>query len=262
MNMDVIVTWPDSMDYPVFRQFLSRYRGKFNKILIPIMKTNRAKSYKYVDFLRKEAFAEFNNEVQIEIIEDFEVKGDWRSSAINAALDRSTATWVWFTEQDFFILEPDAFFNRVLEGSKKSDFIVFRDDLRYHPACMFVKRELIDKTKRDFGIVEGESDHFGKFVDEAISIMSVNPAKPEIIALTQLNLIKTRDYYHMDGLTHNYHLVQDGTKENIYKPAEFFAYNSYARMVQVPQSEEFIKLTFQTDFLLAPLSRFFLGGTL
>lgn len=246
------------MDYPVFRQFLHRHHGKFAKILIPIMKTNRPKFHNYLEFLKTKAFEGLSN---VEIIEDFTVQGDWRSCAVNAALDRSTATWVNFIEQDFFMAEPDLFYNRILDGIKKSDFIVFRDDLRYHPAFMLVKRELIDKTKRDFGIVEGEKDHFGKFVDQAIDIMSVNPAKPKILALTELNLIKTRDFYHMDGLTHNYHLVQDGTKENIYKPAEFMMYNFYARMAQVPHDEEFIKLTFKADFLLAPLSRFFLGGT-
>lgn len=257
MTIDLIVTWPDSLDYPIFRQFLHRAQGKFNKILIPIMPTNRPQSHNYTKFLKETAFADMPN---VEFVEDYPVKTDWRNAAVNAALDRSTATWAWFTEQDFFALDHDDFFNKIIDGSKVSDLMVFRDGDRFHPACMFVTRELINKTSRDFGIVEGQKDHFGKFIDEAIDIMSVHPTRNQIVALTQLGLVKSRDFYHMDGLTHNYHLVEDGIKDTVYKPAEFIMYNSYARMAQVPQSEEFIKLTFKADLLLAPIVKMFLGG--
>lgn len=255
-SFDLIVTWPDSLDYPIFRQFLKNHRAKFNRVLIPIMKANRPSGVNYVNFLREQAFTDMG----VELIEDYEVKGDWRSSAINAALDRSDGSHVWFTEQDFFIKNTENFYNKILDGIKLTDFIVFRDNLRLHPALMIVKRELINKTKRDFGIEEGKSDHFGKFAEQCIEIMSVNPIKPRIYALQELGLIETRDYYHMDGLTHNYHLVMDGQKENIYKPAEFILYNNYARLAQAPQSPEFLTLTFQADQLIAPLTKFFLGA--
>lgn len=244
MKPDLIITWPTSCDFPVWRSFLRNNRFRFDKVFIVMSNTNVG--HDYSSFLES-AFK--NDDVVFIEKGDYIDLGDWRSSAVNAALAQSKAEWVWFTEQDFFIEDPEAFFKRVDDLSTKNDFLYVTEQDRVHPACMFVKREFIDKTKKDFGVVPDKVDHFGIFVQD----LEKAEAKSELIG-------EMGDmFYHMNGLTHNYKLIEDGTTESIYQPGLFQLYNAYARMQAVEQSPEFLNLSFKVDALLSPICKFFRG---
>ena len=246
MRPDLIITWPTGCDFPVWRNFLRENRAKFKDVFI-IMSESHGKN-DFTSFLVK-SFEDMKVNVTIKRAGTYIQLEDWRNSAVHAALAASTSEWVWFTEQDFFIRKPDEFFLKAEQLAELHDVIYVTEGERIHPACMFVRRSVLDKTSRDFGIVPGKMDHFGKFVDE----LSKNNARMVEIGHPG------KEYYHMNGLTHNYRLIEEGHIKNIYQPGLFQLYNAYARLQPVPQDPNFIYLTYKVDLLLAPISRFFMG---
>lgn len=223
MKVDLIISWPKSMDYPLWRDYIVRRTGRFNKIIIVFTETSEGIDYSdgIIEHLK-------NASKKFLFIHSGPVdpNEDWRNRAINQALTYSTAPWVWFTEQDFFIYDDDAFWRTVEEQQDGHDVIGYHEGDRLHPACMLVRRSAIDKTRRDFGIVPGVLDHFGKFVldlqDQGVCIFTL-PYQGR----------RTPDqlFYHMNGLSHNLSLVQRGEKP-VYKHEEFDRYLTISLMVK------------------------------
>lgn len=244
MRADLILTWPTGCDFPVWRNFLRENRSKFNQVFVTM-----SESYGKHDY---SSFLEENlkdDKVTFRRAGTYIDTGDWRDAAVNTALANSKAEWVWFTEQDFFIKDPDKFFRDVEELAKENDVIYVLEGDRIHPACMFVKRTFVDKTRKDFGIIPDKADHFGKFVDD------LSNAGAKMVKIGEMG----REYFHMNGLTHNYRLIEDQQIKNIYQPGLFQLYNSYARMQPVVQDPYFIRLSWKVDLLLSPIARFFMG---
>lgn len=157
-NCDIIVSWPDNMDYPLFRDFLATHKQMFNKVYIVFTKTNLGVDY--TDFVEKSLKDE-----RIVFIRPPELeKGqDWRDQAVNLALAQSKAEWVWFVEQDLFVLDP-AFWGIIRRGMAHFDVIGYNDGTtRFHPSNLWVKRSAINNTRKDFGILPDKLDHFAKF---------------------------------------------------------------------------------------------------
>ncbi len=141
---------------------------------------------------------------------------DWRSVAVNQALDVCTSNWVWFTEQDFFVVSA-AFWALIARLMLDHDVIGYQDGAtRLHPCCLFVKRHVINATHRDFGIVPDKLDHFARF----FTSLRLSGAK---IAKIQPSYNGTEIWYHMNGLSHNMTLLSRGELVG-YKPDEFLGY--------------------------------------
>lgn len=243
MSIDIVLTWPTSMDYPIWRSFIRKNRHLFGKVLIAFMDAHRKEDY--TSFV-KQAMSDDG----VTFVEGYQVKEDWRDSAVQACLKQANAEWIWFTEQDFFIRCPEEFFHSIGEKMGKTDIISFEEGDRIHPACLFVKTALVKSRSRNFGVQPDISDHFGQFVAQLAveeSSWANIPGK------------NGEDYYHMNGLTHNLHLVADGIPENIYKPAELLMYCNYSRMQEVEQDVRFITLTMYADYYLMPIVKFFTG---
>lgn len=246
MTIDLVITQPTSCDFPIWRNFLRHNREKFGKVIIVMAKSNGKNDY--TGFLTE---AMRQDDVLIRPAGSYIETNDWRDSAVKTALLNSDAEYVWFTEQDFFIANPSEFFAQVntLINAGNQFIYVKEGGERIHPCCMIVKRSLIEKTRKDFGIIPDKSDHFGKFVAD---ILAQKPKMQEIGTTG-------KDYFHMNGLTHNYNLIEIGQTDNVYQPGLFQLYNSYARMQDVPQDPRFINLSFKVDELLSPIVKFFRG---
>lgn len=248
MTIDLIVTWPTGCDFPIWRNFLRHNRERFENVFV-IMSNSNTK-HDYSSFL-KGAFAKEN--VHFRTHDSYVQMEDWRNAAVNCGLMNSKADYVWFTEQDFFIHDPSTFFAQVHTAIKAgTDVLYIKQGDRIHPACLFVKRSVIEKTRKDFGIEPGKSDHFYKFVKD---LEAQNLKMKEIDG-------EGKSWLHLNGLTHNYALIesQDPQKiQNVYQPGLFQLYNNYARIQQVEHDPYFINLTFQVDAYLSPICRFFSG---
>jgi hypothetical protein len=138
--------------------------------------------------------------------------GDWRDCAVNQLLDIMEPTeHVLFLEQDFLIKDK-SFFRRLFK--EDHDFLYYLERERIHPAFAVVRRDLIEKTRRDFSATP-DKDHFGHFFEEISAL-----ATGEDID----NWVKWKeDYYHMQGLTQNYKCFQ--YQDPFFRPQTFFYFN-------------------------------------
>jgi|SRR5581483_10105246 len=147
--------------------------------------------------------------------------GEWRNIATNIGLNQSVSEWILFLEQDFFWKQR--FMDTVLQAMKAYDVIGFWEANRLHPAFLLIKREWIAKTTKDFDPVPDKLDHFGSFSWELVN-MGI-----KIGELEKLGLEMKIDWYHMQGLTHNYNLCRDNNHSSVFKKDEFLTYHKYAR---------------------------------
>jgi hypothetical protein len=201
MVPDLIISWPRNCDYPLWRQFIAKNRWLFNNVVIVFTETNQGHDYR--DFIR----ISLTSVPGITILESPETNGeDWRHVAVTHALNvidtLEPADWVFFTEQDFFITS-DRFWDEVLKAEKEGNEVIatLEGSLRIHPSCIFIKRSLLNKTKRYFGVVAGVCDHFGQLQKDLEEI------EPKIHFIM-------RNYHHMVGLSHNMTLAYNGQEPN------------------------------------------------
>lgn len=225
MNMDVILSWPRNTDFPLFREFLHVNRSLFQKVIIVFTETHQGDDYR--DFLR---YALAQDDITFVDIQPTPPGRDWRDIAVNKALEYSTGEWVWFTEQDF--TGKPILFSEVekIMFNGYADMVGAYDSKRLHPCCIFIRRELLNLTSRNFGIVPDKLDHFGVLQQE---LERINPTQ---------NPLPKEWYTHMNGLTHNMNLIYHGQDPN-YKPEEFKDYLTRCLLVSsVPKDERFIRL--------------------
>ena len=192
-RIDVIVCWPRSCDYPLWRQFIRDERHRFYRVLA--MFTEHS-GHDYSDWLRA-------NCPDVEFVDSFIRDGDWRDGAVNAALDISTSNRVWFTEQDFFITDP-SFWDAegVVVGFNAGD------GRPLHPASLFVNRDLIPLTSRYFG--PEPVDHFYTFGTELCGLI-----EPTLM---------TSGFEHLQGTTQNHSLIDSGEDAGVFRRDRFRDY--------------------------------------
>ena len=200
---DLIIVWPKSIDYPLFRYNLARFRHYFEQVYIAI--SDNGVTEDYTNFLTNNI-----TNVHFKAIPRVAAGQDWRNVAVNTMLEKATSDHVLFLEQDFLI--RDERFFEVLLNQHEYDFIYYDEDGRIHPGCALVPRYLIDKTSKDFSARPPAYDHFGLFFLE-IGRMSVSAD------LEMIGLHKGEDFLHLSGCTQNYFA------KPFHKPNQFKSYN-------------------------------------
>jgi molybdopterin-guanine dinucleotide biosynthesis protein A len=220
---DVIISWPRNCDYPLWRQFIHDNRQRFNQVIVVFTETHNGEDYR--DFVRKAMAKDW---VLFADNPPVPPGADWRDVAVRHALLQSyNAEWIWFTEQDFFIDNPDDFFttvNALAEAGK--DWVGVYDQSRLHPCCIFIKRPLLNVIKKDFGAKPPHYDHFGLIQQQIEELSTINEIKGGFV--------------HMAGLSHNMRLVTEGGLPN-YKPDQFNMYLAKTLLVNVPLDQRYLK---------------------
>ena len=225
--VDIICSHPKHLDYPLWRQQIHRDRAMFDRVIVVFtdMSVNSDERI-FIQEAMKHDDVNFMNSERAQSGED------WRNKAVNLALSFSKSEWVLFTEQDFIITNPQAFWEKINNNIKNRnlDVISFTEGNRPHPAFMLVKRKYIDKTNKNFGVVPDKHDHFYKFFDDLLHTNA------------QVGYFsKTDDFYHLNGLSQNMYLLQTGQKPN-FRPEEFKKYLQNCLAVEVPIQPEFNKI--------------------
>lgn len=218
---DVILVWGRNVDFPLWRQFLRDNRQRFGKVIIAWMESHSGDDYR--DFIRysmQQDNVTFLDAPTQEELHDI----DWRHASIHKALPLVTSNWIWFTEQDFFPTD-EIFWEMVYSASDKAEAIGVKSGDRLHPCSLFMTVEALNKTNRFFGIVTGESDHFGQIQAD--------------IERFGINLVVINDHYkHMNGASHNFRLITEGQDAN-YMPDDFADYLKKCLEVNVPIDSRF-----------------------
>lgn len=221
---DIIVSWPRNCDYPLWREYIRNNRRFFNEIIIAFTETHQG--YDYRKFIRDAMFLDHVNFIDPRPLAAGE---DWRNVAINSALLHSyNAEWVWFTEQDFIVLNNEIFWGILEIGEQTCDIIATYQGDRMHPCNIMVKRTLLNKTSRNFSIIPNKSDHFSIF-------------QKEIEALQCPIYKHDMGYYHFNGLSHNMTLLERGEAPN-YQIDKFKEWLQASLSVSVPLHEHFVTM--------------------
>lgn len=217
LKADILVTWPRNTDYPLFRLWLEKNQDKYNKVIISWTGVEENEIHKSIGYLLPPSKAVF-----VDAERSDEYADDWRNAATNSGLDASESEWVWFLEPDFFM---DTDMPYVLsDAMKTNNCIGFYEANRLHPACLLIKRDIVEKTKRNFSANhDRQLDHFCMFTEEVENVCTPT-------TLQSLDV----SYYHMQGITHNYSLLRQGEKIG-YKPDEFYLYNQKCLELQPKQ---------------------------
>ncbi len=240
---DLFLVWPTDIDHPLYRKFIRDWGELFaNRIFIHI--NNVHASLDLSDFVEK-WFIEHSPVKTVFFREELRGGWDWRNQFVNTMLAKSTAECLWFPEQDFFVREPEKFFGIVDKEMDIHKLISFRQTNRWHPACIFARREDIDKTCLDFGAhPEVGFDHFG-FVTRDMD--KLGPC----VDLEDIGLKNKEDWFHHNGMWWNYVLAARGEVPN-FDPVNFSAYNKATRECPIEQDPRYIELTYKVDQLLGP----------
>ena len=240
-TVDVLSQYCLHCDYPIWREHLKKYRDKFNKVIL-----YPNEYYRDLDF---KAFAKENiKETWVENhVIDWTTPGiDWRQAEVEPMLELSDSEWVYFSEQDWFVKDWDKFYEAIFKAMEEgADAIGWMNPTHFpylHPACFFVKRELLDKTKLDFRChseING-GDHF------AMITRDLEKLGAKIVTTEEMGFKYWKDCFHLGGVTGNY-VDSYNPDFEFHRPNIFYVYNYWTRKANVEQSPEFLQLSLDIE---------------
>ena len=239
MNVDIISQHCVFNDYPIFRYNIQRYRSKFKKV---ILYPSRHHGVIDLESWLKKSFGSPVTWVDPVSI-DYGVE-DWRQAETTPCLKQSTAEWIWFTEQDFFVDNWDWFFETVEDAMRTHDAVGWWNETAFpyiHPCSFFIKRELLEKTQKDFRAhpeIPG-CDHF------AMITRDIEKIGGKIARLQDMGWKNWDSAFHLGGLTYPYQNWKgDGTDHfGVGNVEAFYVYDYWSRMAPVFQSDDYINLS-------------------
>lgn len=226
---DIIMVHPSYLDFPISRAILLQFRHLFNKVIICFTNLPTAKELK-MDL--RGFVKQWGVPKGIYVESEPTGSDDWRHHATTLALEKSTAHWVLFLEQDFVF--GSKFIEKLLIPT---DFEVvgFKED-RFHPACLLVKREALDKTDKNFAVTKDVGDHFGNLSKQLENVAKCG-------TFEDINISQKEDsWFHYAGITQNYYLCIKEQYDQLHQPRLFGIYNELAMKAPVMQHSAFLTL--------------------
>lgn len=247
MNVDKILQWCIFSDYPLFRAHAKKYRDKVNKI---ILYPSRQHGVLDLEQFAKDVFKEtWVDPVPI----NYGIE-DWRQAETIPCLKYSNSEWLWFSEQDFFVKNWDKFYEDIELAMHYSDMIGWWNPTHFpyiHPSCLFIKREMLEKTQKDFRAhpeING-ADHFAMLTKDVQTIGG------KITTLQDLGYEDWKDAFHLGSLTYTFQDWKGGTESDrigARSPEAFMVYNYWMRKVEIQQNSEFLKLSEEIETFFKP----------
>jgi len=227
-------------DYPHHRANLKKYRDRINKIILYPSRHHGFRDFE--GFLKEQIKETWAEPVEI----DFSTE-DWRQAETTPLLKYSDAEWLWFREADFFVDDWDKFYTDVDKLLKTSDMFGWYQYSHFkggfvHPCCNFIKRELFEKTQKDFKAhpeIDG-CDHFAMLTRDAEKLGA------KIVKLQDIGYKDWENAFHLGGMSYP---AQNWGSDRIFgvgNKEAFFVYNYFSR--QVPdQHPEYLKLSYEIE---------------
>ena len=224
---DLIITWPDNCDYPLYREWLAENRARFNQIIVVFTATNQEPR---LMFWVAEKLRDIGC---LPLVSPMVPPGaDWRNVAIHTGLPYPSSEWILFMEQDYVVTDNAGFWKIVDDALETNNKVIAHyEGERMHPAFLLIQRSLLDNTRRDFGIIKDKADHFYKLYEDLRALQS------PIFNLSTAN----RHAHHLNGLSSNMSLVQRGEAPN-YKVDEFDKYIRDCFHAEVKLNEEWKRI--------------------
>ena len=237
MKKSLIITWIMHCDYPLFRKFLTEHASYFDEILIYWSPHNRFPYYN--SFMQSSLSYLANVRFLDPIVYDYG-KDDWRNVATNELVKEASGDWIISIEQDWLCQDWEGFFTNCDRVMKECDLFGWLNPTRkpyIHPACFFIKHDLLEKTGTDFSPHPETpgSDHFSTITWKAQKLGA------KILTLGVGDVETSSLAFHLGGINHNY--LNFGTPHHAFHRGEIFkVYNYYSMQVEVPQHKRFMQL--------------------
>lgn len=249
MLPDLIITWLKHCDYPIFRKFLETYRYFFKDIYIYFSEHNR---FPYFDHFIHDSLKDLKIIFIDPVLTDWSTE-DWRNKSTNEMLKHSNAEWVCSIEQDFFSKDWNRLLDTCENLMKTEDMFGWLNHTAHsyiHPAFWFIKREVLDKTSKDFSAhpeIVG-SDHFATITYDVMQLGAKIKTIQVVGFKTDITTPENTDCYHQGGINNNY---LDGINANRFHREElFYIYNYWSSVAPVKQSSEFIRMMLKVESIL------------
>src|SRR3990167_9791666 len=248
LSIDLLIQCCIYLDYPIFRLHLQRYRDRFQKIILYPSDHNRELSFK--PFLYEQIKETW---IKDHTIDWTTPSIDWRQAETEPMLPYSDAEWIYFTEPDWFIKDHTKFYDTVEKAMATADAIGWWNPTNYpylHPACFFIKREVLEKTQKDFRAhpeING-CDHF------AMLTRDLEKLGAKIVTLQDLGfnceVVPEADCFHLGGITSN--IIDSVVNPNFvfHRPDIFYIYNYWSRQVSLPRRMEYLALSSKVEAIL------------
>lgn len=244
MKPDLIICWLKHNDYPIFRTTLQKYRDFFEKVIIYWSEHNR---FPYYDHFIHDAMKDLDITFLDPTFTNWSEGEDWRNHATNEMLKYNTSEWVCSVEQDWFSKDWDRLLSVTQEAMNKSDMTGWMNPTvkpYIHPGYWFIKRDLLEKTGRDFNPhseING-ADHFAMITWKAQELGAKVLPIQELGIQTDIISPEQTDAFHLGGVNQNYLDFHFRFKNNqLHRTNIFTVYNYWSMKAQVIQSPNFVK---------------------
>lgn len=249
---DLMICWIKHADYPIFRETLRKHRDFFGKIVI--YWSEHFRDIYFDEFIQKDLESLGN----IEFLPNIEYKygqEDWRNVATNYMLKYTDSDWICSVEQDWFSSDWDKLLEVTSKAMENNDFVGWQHPGGYiHPGYWFIKRELLERTNKDFSARDGQ-DHFGWITQDALKlgvklfdIDKDGGLKCDIPSYFNLET-QGLDAMHMGGVNQNY-LAGLTPNHDFHRADIFMVYNYWCRKANVIQDPRFTELSLEVEKVL------------
>lgn len=248
MKPDVISQYCVHNTYPIFKRNLKKYRNKIGKI---ILYPSRHHGFRDFEGFEKSTL----KETWVDPVEIDFGKEDWRQAETIPCLNHVESDWIWFSEQDFFVEDWDKFYADVERLMGEADMFGWWVGTAFeggflHPSCIFMKRELLERTNKDFRAhpeIDG-CDHFAMLTRDAERLGA------KIVKLQDIGYKNWENAFHLGGMTYPYQdFKEEETIFGVGNLGAFFAYNYYSRLADVEQHPDYLDLSFRIEAILSRL---------
>lgn len=237
MRKSLILSWISACDYPLFREWIRKWGVNFfDEILI----------YWDVQFRYPFYWAFIEQELakfpEIKFLDPIPVEKDWRHTSTTELINHATGDWIFSIEQDWVCRNWEEHFDAIKESLRVSDFFGWWNPTNnpyIHPAFWAIKRELLEKTSKDFSAhpeING-SDHFAKITYDVLELGAKIDKYEGDVSFDSL-------HFHLGGINQNY--LNGLTKGfQFHRPEIFKVYNTMSGLANVKQNPKFIQLIAQ-----------------
>lgn len=230
-------------DFPFWREWIKKYRSNFNKVIL-----YASKQHGVVDL--ETYWRDVLPETWVSTKIDWTTPGiDWRQAESEPLLEKSESKWILFMEADFFCDDWDKLWTDVEKAMETADLIGWWSASAFpyiHPCFCLIKRELLDKTNKDFRAhpeIDG-SDHFAMITKDAEALGA------KIVKLQDLGWTEPDHAFHLGGLTYPFQDFKgDETIIGTKYPAAFATYVD-TLIAEWETDSRFLKLAMEMAIVL------------
>lgn len=236
MKPDILMQYCVFCDYPLWRAWLKKYRGRFAKVILYPSKQHGTTDLE--DFAKKVI-----KETWVEREPNLDYIGkDWRQLESEPLVAVSDSEWMLFMEQDFFCSDWDRLFKDMDKAMNEADMFGVWSASQFpymHPCFLLMRRSLFEQTNKDFRAhpeILG-SDHFAMLTRDAERLGA------RIVKLEDYGYKEWEDYYHLGGLTYTFQDWKGNGKDifGMKSPEAYYVYLHFAALADVEQSPEYLK---------------------